>query len=795
MTFENVTILRAVAKRLAKRWTSPTEVADFDQALNYRHEQRTVSTPRELAALLEELQGDEHAAIIRGGYIGDELAVPIMQRVEHYTVGCVVRQKAVFKDRRSHLFMADVDDWTPGTADPIREPEAAIAEWVASELPDDFQGISYTWQLSGSAGAPKNAGKLKAHVWFMLETPYTSAELRAWVTAKLPSVDAALFDEIQLHYVAAPVFAPGVADPVPRRFGFAEGLCGDFVPLKIETNLPTMRLERAAVLSEAVANDPIVKRLRERGLVLSARSDGALNIRCPRADQHSGESTESSTVYYPAHTGGFAQGNFKCLHAHCRDQPKQTFIEALGFDATEGFVDETTARGLERSDLLLGRKLADMLAGRFLFEHGGRGWLQYVGGAWVTCAKGEAREEAKKLGIQLLRDHASAGKLDSDKAARMLKLVERAMSSAGISAALTMCETDPRISARPGEFDTDPDLLNVANGVLHLPTGELRPHDPALRLSRQCPVAYDCGAIAPRFHQFLREVSCNDDEWIDFLARATGYTLCGHVREEVMMFALGFGANGKSVYANVMRSIMGTYATIVSANFLSLSNRDGEAATPSLAMLPGARLALANEVEAGCRLSAQVVKVAVSTEAISARHLYGSVFSYIPTHKLWVRANHRPIITDTDDGIWRRIVLIPFDRRFEPHERDMHLEEKLITAEAPGILNWMVRGFAEYRRRGLKPTGRIAAASAAYREESDLMGQWLDESAVVEPSAEVLQDQAFAEYRSWCERQGVRAVSKKSFTVNLRERGFKDHQQTSGTRRRVYRGFRLPCNF
>jgi putative DNA primase/helicase len=443
------------------------------------------------------------------------------------------------------------------------------------------------------------------------------------------------------------------------------------------------------------------------------------------------------------------------------------------------------------SDVRISRKLAGVMTGQFLYEHGGRGWLIYEQGIWRACNRGEEVEAGKRVGLQILK-----GKIDNaDDAKRTMGLAQRAMSATGISAALKLAQSDERLAARPDEFDKDRDLLNCTNGVVHLPTGVLRPHDPAARMARQCPFDYLPGTTPVRWLKFLEEISMNDPEWIDYLHRICGYILTGHVREEVLIFMLGFGANGKSVFANVLNKIMGSYAVSLPSAFLMVSSiRNGEAATPALAMLPGARLALANEVESGSRLSAQIVKVACSTEPIAARHMYGGVFSFVPTHKLVIRGNHKPIITDDDDGIWRRMRLLPFDRKFAPHERDMQLEEKLM-AEASGILGWLVRGSMAYYQHGLTCMGRAAIASAAYRKESDLMAQWTEEETEPEPDSTCLQVEAYTNYRNWCGTQGLRGMCKKQFTDKLKERGFETGQQSTGSRARVYRGFRLTSGF
>lgn len=474
-----------------------------------------------------------------------------------------------------------------------------------------------------------------------------------------------------------------------------------------------------------------------------------------------------------------------------RDDPATLDDLAAGFD-DEG---EAAARvpavetGESLHDLAISKRLAKRMAGRYRHEHGGRGWMIHRGGVHVACSRGEHYEEAKAIGPEMLR----ATPQDSDKMAAHMKAVYRAMSAQGIAAALKLTESDPRIAAQPADFDADPDLLNAADCVIHLPSGERLAHDPAQFLSRQSPVNYDPRAQAPTWDRFLRDISSAtgepDHDWIDFLQRALGYTLAGRVNEELMFFMLGVGANGKSVLCNVIRHVMGNYAVSVPAGFLMVSKRDGEAATPSLATLPGARLALANEVEAGARISAQMVKVATSTDPIAARANYGSPFTFLPSHALWVRGNHKPIVTDNDEGIWRRIVLIPFDRHFTADQKDTSLEAKLM-AEAPGILAWLVRGYAEYRRRGIKRAKRVEAASLVYRKESDLTGQWIDERAIVGAGLTWPQPDAYADYRQWCIEQGLNPMTKKSLTTSLAERGHASGQQSTGARQRTYIGLK-----
>ena len=445
------------------------------------------------------------------------------------------------------------------------------------------------------------------------------------------------------------------------------------------------------------------------------------------------------------------------------------------------------------SDVGNGRELALMMSGRFKYVHNGGGWCEYRAGVYRACTQGEHIEIAKRLGPAILASTKTSNIEDVKKA---FVRAQRAMSVAGLDAALKMGQSDPKLATSPTGMDSDPDMLNAQNCIVHLPTGEARAHDPSIMMAKQCTTVYDPAAVCPRFDKFMAQISVNDPDWVDYIQRLIGYTINGNVNEELVIFMIGVGANGKSVFANVMRRILAGYSDTIPANLLMVSTRDSEAATPSLATLPGVRMAQANEVEAGSRLSAQAVKQVASSDAITARHLYGKKFTFTPSHTVWVRGNHRPLVTDTDDGIWRRICLVPFDARFGPDEKDVHLEEKLM-AEAPGILAWMVRGHLAYKRRGLTPAKRVAAASDAYRKDSDIVAQWVGErTKQTTHGVGWAQREAYQDYREWCGEQGLfRPMTKRSFTLSLIERGIREGREGSGSRIHTYAGIESSRGF
>lgn len=201
-------------------------------------------------------------------------------------------------------------------------------------------------------------------------------------------------------------------------------------------------------------------------------------------------------------------------------------------------------------------------------------------------------------------------------------------------------------------------------------------------------------------------------------------------------------------------------------------------------MLCGARQVSINETQSGDRLDEAIVKTLAGRETVSARFLHKEFFDYTPTAKPWLRTNHRPVITGEDDGIWRRIALIPFRRKFAEHERDPWLESKLLE-ERDGILAWMVRGCLDWQRYGLRPSPTVRRESAAYRTESDLLGEFLEDQTQAGPNTRVEQSVLYFNYRTWHDNNGTAAGSKASLTRKLKERGF---VETKSNGKRYYAG-------
>ena len=242
-------------------------------------------------------------------------------------------------------------------------------------------------------------------------------------------------------------------------------------------------------------------------------------------------------------------------------------------------------------------------------------------------------------------------------------------------------------------------------------------------ITKKVAAKYDDDAPCPTWERFLDQVMLSDTETIEYLQRAIGYTLTGMVNEEVLHFCFGTGRNGKSVFANILRRLLHDYAAVAPAEMLMMRDR-GSGANNDVARLVGARLLLANETRNGQAMDDLTLKTLVSTEAISARFLHREFFEFRPTHTIWMRGNHKPLIRDESEGAWRRIRLVPFELNLSAENVDPQLEENL-WEEREGILAWAVRGCLAWQKRGLVPSPRIKAASAMYRKDCDLLGEFL----------------------------------------------------------------------
>lgn len=366
----------------------------------------------------------------------------------------------------------------------------------------------------------------------------------------------------------------------------------------------------------------------------------------------------------------------------------------------------------------------------------------------------------------------------ANEALQRLRKWQKSSESAGKRfAMIQLAGSEPSIAVGSDCFDRQMMLLNVKNGVLDLRKDEpkLIPHDRDYYLTKVCLVPWEPEAKAPIWERCLKQWMGGDEEMIAFLQRAAGYALTASVQEECFFVFCGGGSNGKSSFLNALAAVVGPYASTAPAGLLMETRVDK--ATPSqqagLATLVGTRLVIASETDDAAHISEAQVKAITCKDRISAKRMYESPFEFTPTHHVFLTTNHKPSVSGTDDGIWRRIHLVEWTHRMVDCDRDNYLAEKLL-AERPGILRWMVEGCREWKNIGLSPPPSVKEALQRYRQEQDTMGAFVAERLEMDVHGEIKKAQMRQAYEAWCDEQGNKPFGSKRFAQEMAKRNISE---------------------
>ncbi len=357
------------------------------------------------------------------------------------------------------------------------------------------------------------------------------------------------------------------------------------------------------------------------------------------------------------------------------------------------------------------------------------------------------------------------------------KVAAKLASASTVGGVERLARADRRHAATTDEWDADPWLLNTPGGVVDLKTGRKRPNERADRMTKitTATPAGDC----PQWRAFLSDITGGNVELQTYLQRMVGYCLTGVTSAHALFFLYGTGANGKSVFANVISTILGDYAT--SASMDTFVETRGDRHPTDLAGLRGARFVTAIETEQGRRLNESKVKAITGGDKISARFMHKDFFEFTPQFKPVIVGNHKPAIRNIDEAMKRRMHMIPFTVTIPPEKRDGRLTEKLL-AERDGILAWAVAGCLAWQLEGLNPPACVRAATEEYFEAEDALGRWLDERCVREVNAKSLTAELFNDWKQWAEAAGEFIGSQRRFSDLLITRGIEKWRNGVGVR-------------
>lgn len=395
-------------------------------------------------------------------------------------------------------------------------------------------------------------------------------------------------------------------------------------------------------------------------------------------------------------------------------------------------------------------------------------WAMEVGGWWRKQAPA-----APPAG--------SEDPLDKEQADRRKAILKHAARSESAGAVRSLLDLAQPMMAVPGErFDADDMLLCTPSHYYNL--GDWKRSTPRPEKYSTRATSVDAGGDCPQWLAFLDRIMGGDQEMVTYLQKALGYCLTGSNAENCIFIAYGSGANGKSTFMDTIMHVFGEYALATRVETF-MAQQQGSIPN-AIAALDGARLVSCSETPEGGGLDEALVKQVSGGDLISARFLNREYFNFKPKFKLWMLTNHKPVIKGTDNGIWRRIRLIPFEVTIPLEQRDTGLTEKL-KAEAGGILRWALAGLRLWREQGLKSPERIEAATEGYRSEMDILGEFLRDECEIGPSAFVSNTTLYSRYVEWAKANGLIPKSHKWLSRALMD---KQYTQENGRAGRCWRG-------
>jgi putative DNA primase/helicase len=404
-------------------------------------------------------------------------------------------------------------------------------------------------------------------------------------------------------------------------------------------------------------------------------------------------------------------------------------------------------------------------------------WLFWDEKRWARDDILKIHQRAKDT-IRIMYREA-AEEFDENKRKNLAQHAYKCESIFKIKAMLEVAKSD--VAVKPDLFDVNPWLLNVSNGTLNLRTGELLPHIRENYITKLAPVEYDPLAECPKWISHLKRIMNHNQNLLDFLQTGYGYSLTGNTDERKMFIQYGTGANGKTTTNEVVNKVLGDYAIRTPTETLFIKH-DG-AIPNDVAKLNGARFVFCSEGEEGRKLAESLIKDITGQDTISARFMRAEWFEFQPTFKVWLATNHKPFIRGTDNAIWDRINLIPFNVSIPESERIPRREiMEEFTEELPGILAWMVRGCLDWYKNGLQTPDEVKEATSNYRTEMDIIGDFIASCCTSSPVFEVEATTLYKNYTEWAGKQGIkRPLSNISFGNRMLEKGF-ERKKTRGNK-------------
>lgn len=360
-------------------------------------------------------------------------------------------------------------------------------------------------------------------------------------------------------------------------------------------------------------------------------------------------------------------------------------------------------------------------------------------------------------------------------------------STRGINGILTNAR--PKLVKEINEFDADPFLLNTPTGPFNLKKGmHGQQESKASELITKSTSCIPGNQGASLWQEALTTFFCGDQALINYVQEIVGLVAIGQVYLEALIIAYGSGRNGKSTFWNTIANVLGTYTGHLSADALTTGVRRN--VKPEMAEVKGKRLIISAELEEGKRLNTSIVKQLCSTDEIYAEKKYMKPFSFTPSHTIVLYTNYLPHVGGNDEGIWRRLIVIPFNAKIAKRNDIKNYAQYLTEKAGPAVLQWIIEGAQRTIQQNYQLTTPVAVTKAvrAYHADNDWLGHFLNENCKLDPSYEQKSGDLYQKYREYCQGIGEYIRSTTDFYTALKNAGFQRQHKQNG---RFIKGLRL----
>ena len=463
--------------------------------------------------------------------------------------------------------------------------------------------------------------------------------------------------------------------------------------------------------------------------------------------------------------------------------------DVYGFNQASSKKKKTPPRSWD--DMGMAQRFLDRFPDKFLYSFTDKKWYVFNGSYWEQDNQGLIEKAADEVINSLKTEPITISDDMDEKETKKSwqRFIKNERKHAGKENLIK--ELKHLVPVLHSQWDQKKMVLNTPSGYVDLTNGVLHDHDVKMMFTQETGVDFTEKVDCPQWIEFLDQTFNHDQEIIHFVQKAMGYSMTGSNSEQVMFIPYGNGRNGKSVFLNVFKYVAGSYAKTMNAEtIMQKRNNSSQGPSSDIARLEGARLVISSEANEGDRLDESLVKQMTGGDTLVARYSYGSDFEFNPVFKLWMATNHMPNIHGTDEGIWRRLVIIPFNHTVKKENVDKNLEDKL-KAESMGILKWIIDGAMMWQREGLNEPDSIKQAGKDYREEMDVIQAFIDENCQINPDLSVKASELFESYLDWSkETNNWDGMSNNKFGREISKRFKKEHTRNGY----IYSGLDLVKN-